>query len=188
MQAKPAAVQAAYSQIDFLYEPCLQACSPAESTSSSTPAAQVLVLDAGQSRTFGRSRHSSRAKTGLPLAAILAGSDMQVCSPAKRGSAQAACLDALQILQAFIAAPASTSFETRTTACSAVGCATLPSSSRQLSDVEGAVVAAVARVAAVECPSIRWSCVSGVSRRQPPAGLAQVRAHGQHLCAPVPRQ
>ena len=178
VQAEAAAVQAASSQVDFLYEPCLQACSPAECTPASPPAARVLVSDAGQSRSFGHSRHSSRTKTGLPLAAILAGADMQVCSPAKRGSAQAACLDALQVLQAFTAAPAATSFEARTAASSAVLGAALPSSSKQPSDVAGAVVAAVARVAAVEFPSIRWSCLSGVSATQRSAGPEQVRASG----------
>ena len=177
LQAMAASVPTASLEVDFLYEPCLQAYSTADRAAAEPSAAGFLLADKSQQRSFGHSRRSSKAKTGLLLAAVMPSPEMSAhctAAPGRHCGAQTACLDTLQILQTFTAAPAAASFAACAASQDAALCAMLPSTGKQVADVHGTVLAAVARVAAVEFPSIRWSCCSGTSTRQQAAIGRQV--------------
>ena len=153
-------------QVDFLYEPVLQAAELAPSTVTCLPCSRHLtVADAGM-RTQWAMAAAKRPGKLKNAAQLPAGSDMTAQLQPRLQAPQRTALAAIQLLQTFAAGSQPRSF----TAAASMPASALQQSLPSLgvrSDAAASIFAAVTRVAAVEQPSVQWSCLQGCQSAGP---------------------
>ena len=154
--------------MDFLYEPVLQAAGLAPALAHCSPHSSLLVAALGSQARWALTGASCSKKQ--PSAAQ-PGASADIAAQVSAGlGTQRAALGAIQLLQTFAGNPQARSF-TAAGSTARGGCQPGGTGAGRHAGLAGAVLAAVTRVAAVEQPSLRWSCLHGCASAAQAAGI-----------------